>query len=107
MNEIVITSNSLLWIFGIITAIGSASAVISKWFSPFRELKGKVAALEKEFEGLKTYQNSDHLELKKVELGIEKLCKCTLAIADHELTGNSVDKLRAAKDEMNDYLIQK
>lgn len=106
-NEIVITAESLLWILGVITAIGAASAVISKWFSPFRKLKEEVETLKKDFEGLKNYQNIDHAELKKVEVGIEKICKCTLAITDHELTGNSVDKLREAKDEMQDYLIQK
>lgn len=115
-NEIVITVETLLWFLGIITAIGAASAVISKWFAPFHKLKETVAskasqeeltALKKEFECLKNNQNADHTELKKVEIGIEKICKCTLAITDHELTGNSVDKLREAKDEMQDYLIQK
>lgn len=106
-NEIVITVETLLWILGVITAVGAASAVISGWFAPFRKLKGEVESLKKEFDGLRNYQNCDHAELKKVEIGIEKICKCTLAITDHELTGNSVDKLRAAKDEMQDYLIQK
>lgn len=106
-SEIVITVETLLWFLGVITAVGAASAVISKWFSPFRKLKEKVDGLEKEFEGLKNYQNCDHTEIKKMEIGIEKICKCTLAITDHELTGNSVDKLREAKDEMQDYLIQK
>ena len=106
-NEIVITVESLLWFLGVITAIGAASAVVSKWFSPFRKLKEEVSTLKKDFESLKNYQNNDHQELKKVEVGIEKICKCTLAITDHELTGNSVDKLREAKDEMQDYLIQK
>lgn len=107
MNEITITANTLLWILGFIAAIGGASAVISKWFSPFQKLKSDVEGLKKDFEGLKNYQNTDHKALEKVELGIEKICKCTFAITDHELTGNSVDKLREAKDEMQEYLIQK
>lgn len=106
-NEIVITVNGLLWFCGAIAALGGAAAIIAKCFAPFRELKKEVAMLKKDFEGLKTYQNIDHEELKKVETGIEKICKCTLAITDHELTGNSVDKLREAKDEMQDYLISK
>lgn len=106
-NEIVITVETFLWFLGTITAIGAASAVISRWFAPFRKLKEEVNTLKNDLEGLKVYQNTDHAELKKVEVGIEKICKCTLAITDHELTGNSVDKLRAAKDEMQDYLIQK
>lgn len=106
-NEIIITVEGLLWFCGAIAIIGAAVAIISKCFAPFRKLKADFEALKKEFADLKSYQNIDHAELKKVEVGIEKICKCTLAITDHELTGNSVDKLREAKDEMQDYLIQK
>lgn len=115
-NEVVITIEGLLWFCGAIGIIGGAAAIIAKCFAPFRKLNAEVKtkanaedleALKKEVEGIKRYQNVDHAELKKVGTGIEKICKCTLAIVDHELTNNSVDKLRAAKDEMNDYLIKK
>ncbi len=99
-NEIVITVEGFLWICGAVVLVGGAAAIIAKVFAPFQKLKERVDALEKRFDG-------DHKELQKVEVGIEKICKCTLAITDHELTGNSVDKLREAKDEMQDYLIQK
>lgn len=99
-NEIVITVNGLLWCCGAIAMLGAAAAVIVKIFAPFKRLEERVSALESK-------QAGDHKELQKVEVGIEKICKCTLAITDHELTGNSVDKLREAKDEMQDYLIQK
>lgn len=116
MNNVVITVEGLLWICGAIAIIGGAVAIIAKCFAPFRKLKAEVnskaseeefAALKKEVEGLKNYQNIDHAELKKVEVGIEKICKCTLAITEHELTGNGDEKLKKAKDEMEDYLIQK
>lgn len=115
-DNVVITVEGLLWFCGALVLIGGAIALIVKCFAPFQKMKAEVAskasvceleALKKDVENLKNYQNIDHAELKKVELGIEKICKCTLAITDHELTGNSVDKLREAKDEMQDYLIQK
>ena len=106
-NQIVITVEGVLWFCGAIVAIGGATAVISRWFSPFRKLSERVDALETNFTALKSYQNADHKELQKIETGTEKICKCVLAITDHELTGNSVDKLRKAKDEMQDFLIEK
>lgn len=115
-NEIIITVEGVLWFCGAIAIVGAAVAIIAKCFAPFQKMKAEVAskasvceleALKKDVENLKNSQNIDHAELKKVEVGIEKICKCTLAITDHELTGNSVDKLREAKDEMQDYLIQK
>ena len=106
-NEFVITIEGVLWFCTAIAAIGGATLVISRWLSPFKKLKERIETLEKELAECKSYQKSDHKELEKVEMGIEKICKCTLAITDHELTGNSVDKLREAKDEMQNYLIQK
>lgn len=99
-NEIVITVEGVLWFCGAICTLAAAVAVIVKILAPFNDLKKRVAILEGKFEG-------DHKEIKKLETGIEKVCKCTLAITDHELTGNSVDKLRAARDEMQEFLIQK
>lgn len=107
MDELTIFWKVLLAIAAGIVTIGGATAVISRWTSPYKTLKAEIDSLKAEVSTLKGYQNNDHKELQKVEIGIEKLCKCTLAITDHELTGNSVDKLRAAKDEMQDYLIEK
>lgn len=106
-NEFVITIQGVLWLCSAIAIIGGATLVISRWLMPFKKIKERLDACEKELENCKRYQSSDHKELEKVEIGIEKICKCTLAITDHELTGNSVDKLREAKDEMQNYLIQK
>lgn len=115
-NGITITLEGVLFVLGAIITLGGAIAVISRWIAPIKKLKkdvdGKVN--QAEFEALKcvvtelkSFQNTDHKELHKIEIGIEKTCKCVLAITDHELTGNSIDKLREAKDEMQDYLIQK
>ena len=113
---------ALALLSGIVT-LGGAVAVFSRWLSPFRDLKEKVEnkadradfkrcedelnTFRKEFDGLKSYQNDDHDRLKDLERGNEKICKCMLALTDHELTGNSVDKLRKAKDEMQNYLIER
>ena len=107
MEKAVITVEGLLWLLGEITLIGGATAVISRWVTPWRKLKERLTALENDFKALKDYQNCDHAELNKVEVGIEKICKCTLAITEHQLTGNGDEKLRRAKDEMEDYLIHK
>lgn len=107
MEEFEIFLKVLLVLAGAIVTIGGAGAIISRLGTPYKTLRTDLDNLKGEVKELKGFQNNDHKELRKVEEGIEKICKCTLAITDHELTGNSVDKLRAAKDEMQDYLIQK
>lgn len=115
-NTITITVEGLLWFCGAIAAIGGATAVISRWLTPFKKLKEDVSqkANQADFEALKRevsewrgYQKTDHKELEVLTTGNEKVCQCLLAIIDHELTGNSVDRLRKAKDEMQEYLIKR
>ena len=100
MENVTISLGNVLWFLGFVVTFGGAIAVFSRLFSPFKELKARVDKLE-------AYQNTDHNALKTLETGNEKICKCILAITDHELTGNSVEKLKRAKDEMQDYLIEK
>ena len=115
-EAMITTYETILWILGGIITIGGASAVIARWIAPFRklkeEVKGKATAaelemLEKRVNELLGSQCKDHDKLQDVETGNEKICKCVLAIINHELTGNSVDKMREARDEMQNYLIQK
>ena len=116
MEDVTITLEHLAWGMGFLITTASASKVVHSWFKPIKKLKedvnGKVdkeefQELQKEVEIWKGYQNEDHDRLKKVEKGNEVICKCILALTDHSLTGNSVDKLKRAKEEMQDYLIEK
>lgn len=92
--------NVLLAIAASIVTLGGAGAIIAGFVRPYKKLAERVGKLEQR-------QACDHTEIGTIEKGIEKLCKCTLALTDHELTGNSVDKLRKAKDEMQNFLIEK
>lgn len=96
----VVTYEALIWICGLVITLGGATAVISRWLAPIKKLVERIDKLE-------TRVNSDHDRLKDVETGNEKICKCVFALVNHELTGNSVDKMREARDEMQDYLIHK
>ena len=100
MENVTISIGDVFWVLGFVVTFGGAVAVFGRFFAPFKELKIRVDKLE-------NYQNKAHGTLKTLEAGNEKICKCVLAITDHELTGNSVDKLRQAKDEMQNYLIER
>lgn len=116
MENIEITFETVLAILGVVVTAGAAQAVISRWLSPYKKLKEDVKikvnksefeALKTEVEQLKRYQDIDHDRLKDLERGNEEICKCILALTDHELTGNGFDKLQKAKEEMQNYLIER
>lgn len=116
MENIEITFKTILAILGVVVSVGTAQAVITRWLSPYRKMKDDVknkvdmtefTALKEKVERLERYQDIDHDRLKDLERGNEEICKCILALTDHELTGNGFDKLQKAKEEMQNYLIER
>lgn len=115
-NKLNFNIDNILYFAGIIVTVGAALGYIAKWTKPLKDAlksleekaeKSEVEELEKRVEQIEQYQKQQFSQLQTVETATEKICKCVLAITDHELTGNSVDKLRKAKDEMQDFLIEK
>lgn len=116
MENVTISLETVLWCLGFIVTTGGAVKVVHSWFKPIKRIKEDVSnkadkseleKLRKEFETLKDYQNEDHDRLKILERGNEAICKCVLAITDHELTGNGQEQLKRAKEQMQNYLIEK
>ena len=71
----------------------------------FTEIDRKLAA-DKELIDLHTRQLNAHEDrVKKLEEGNKALCHGIFALLNHEVTGNSVDKLKKAETGMKNYLI--
>ena len=105
IHDLTITFQTLLAIFGAITAIVAGVSAISKMFSPFKELKKKV---EQHEESLK--QGNRKFEMLENELDNQgkmqrEICKSLIVIMNHEVTGNSIDKLKAQQEELQKFLI--
>ena len=48
----------------------------------------------------------DNKRIQSLEDGNKAICKGVLALLNHEINGNSADKLEAARMSINDYLIE-
>lgn len=87
----------VLVILSAIVLVGNALNKIREWFTPGREMKETLEAhsqlLQKDKKRLD--QQSDDLQM---------LLSCMLVTMNHEITGNSVDKLKEKRDELQDYL---
>lgn len=106
VNNISITFQTLLAMFGAITAIVAGVSAISKMFSPFKELKEKVLQHDeslkmgnRKFETLET-------ELENQGRMQREICKSLIVIMNHEVTGNSIDKLKLQQEELQKFLIE-
>lgn len=49
----------------------------------------------------------DKKRIDSLEEGQKAICRGVLALLNHEITGNSVDKLRDAQSNMTEYLINR
>ena len=106
-EEIMSFVKVLLAIFTAIGVIGGGVAIIIKTLSPLIDTvkKSDFKALEKRVELVEGYCKNDKARISHVEDFDKVLCKALFAILDHELTGNSIDKLNKAKSALQDYII--
>jgi hypothetical protein len=87
-----------LALLAFIVLIGNVVKTIREWRRPGQT----VAAWRREMDD-SMKDNSDRI--KKVEDGNKVIMKALIAMMNHEINGNSVDKLQKALGELNDYLI--
>lgn len=109
--DFVITGEQLLEYLKAISVIGAAVAVIYKMLKPLRDVKDKANDNEKAIAETKQIHEHDINELKADIQELKEMsklqCKCSFAIISHELTGNSIDKLKDTKEELEKHLIEK
>lgn len=71
----------------------------------FAEYDRKFAS-DKEMLDMHTRQiNTQQTQIGNIYSGQKAQCRGILALLNHEITGNSVDKLKIAKEKMEEYLI--
>lgn len=76
-----------------ITGIAAAIGVLSKSCLPRRVIKARLEAHDKAICGL----DADNTVI----------CRSILALLDHAATGNSVERIKAARDQLQAYLSER
>ena len=87
-----------LAILAFIVLLGNVVKTIRDWKQPGQSVARWRTEMD---ESVK--DNSDRI--KKVEDGNRVIMKALIAIMNHEINGNSTEKLQKALAELNDYLI--
>lgn len=98
MADYTVSISELLWIAGAICTLAAAWKIlkdnpISKHETILKEHEAKIK------QGFEKMEHSEEAE--------KLLVKCMFVIIDHEITGNSVDKMKEIRAEMQEYLIEK
>ena len=90
----------LLALMAGVVLLGNVIRTIKEW--------GKPMSSEKDWQKGVNEQLKDQGErIETLEEGNKHIITALIAMLSHEINGNSIDKLRAALDNLNQYLIDK
>ena len=85
----------ILTICGGIITVSGAAAVIVKWVTPAFRMTRRVRDIEEK-------QLKDYKSITATKDMTALVCKALLRLIEHEVSGNSVDKLKEVKAEIQD-----
>lgn len=117
MNELTVTltpGQIITWILGIcagITCIAGAIGVIVKAVraakAPNKKQDDRISELEEKSRAYEGYFDHDKRRLEALEEGNRVTQRAILALLAHGIDGNAIDAMKAAKDELHNYLIKR
>ena len=95
-----VESEQIIYICGLIAALWGLWKIVKELKKPNDDLK---AALSKHTKLL----DNDNQRLKEYEESNRMILQCLLVIINHEITGNGIENLKHARDDLQEYLINK
>lgn len=98
MEQLRITWQTVLALCGAVAVIGGAVKLILGLFAPMRNIRKRV-------EHHTRYLDNDHKRISALREGDEVTMQAMMALLDHAITGNSIDKLKAAREMLHTHLI--
>ena len=95
-----VTSEQIMWFCTFIAGLWGLWKIVKEIRKPNDELKNMVQKhaelLDKDNQRLKAYENSNRMILQ-----------CLLVIINHEITGNGIETMKEARDELQKFLVNK
>jgi len=98
--EFTITSGQILWFCSFFCALYGFWKIVKELKKPNDDMKKEVA---KHSELL----NNDNERLKDIEESNKMILQCLLVTINHDITGNGIDRMKEARDELQEFLINK
>lgn len=98
--EFAIASNQILGFCALITALWGIWKIVKELKKPSDDLKKTVKKHD-------VLLDNDNKRLKEIEDSNRMILQCLLVIINHDITGNGIEKMKTARDELQEYLINK
>lgn len=95
-----VESEQIIYICGLIAALWGLWKIVKELKKPNDDLKAAVSKHTK-------FLDNDNKRLKEYEESNRMILQCLLVIINHEITGNGIENLKHARDDLQEYLINK
>ena len=95
-----ITSAQILAFCAFVTTLWGVWKIVKEIKKPNDDLKNTVAQNDK-------LLDNDNKRLKEIENSNRMILQCLLVIINHDITGNGIEKMKTARDELQEYLINR
>ena len=107
MNDIQVTFETILAFFGALAVIAGGVKVIAQMFSPFKELRARVGACEARLDKHDTYFKNDKDAIADIKNLSRENLRVNIALLNHFIDGNGIDKMKMLREELEDNLLEK
>ena len=98
--DFVITSEQILALCALVTALWGVWKIIKELKKPNANLKETVAKHD-------MLLDNDNRRLKAIEDSNKMILQSLLVIINHDITGNGIEKMKEAREELQEFLINK
>ena len=88
-------------------AVGWVVKVVKLVGRPARKTNERLTAIENTLAAHEDYLSSDKTRLEAIEAGTKVTQKAILALLAHGIDGNDIEAMKRAKDELQEYLIER
>ena len=95
-----VTSEQISYICSFIAAVWGIWKIVKEIRKPNDDLKAEVSKHTR-------LLDNDNKRLKEYEESNRMILQCLLVIINHEITGNGIENLKRARDDLQEYLINK
>lgn len=98
--EFTITSNQIMWFCTFVAGLWGVWKIVKELKKPSDDLKNTVMKHDK-------LLDRDGKRLQEIEDSNKMILQCLLVIINHDITGNGIEKMKEAREELQDFLINK
>ena len=103
----ILTQNNVIVTLLVLVAVMTLVNLIGKTIETFRGWRKPAETVEQRLDRHDEKLDSDFKRINDLTAGNRAMCMGIKALLSHEINGNSVDKLRAAQTDIDNYLINR